>query len=115
VGLNVALPELDIAILELNTTLPELDIIVPPQGPNTPPHMTLVKKTFQTLFPPLALHEIALSHCIILVVYNTKCGTIDWHHYHIMVKPYGVLQCMRRALQLGCMSGDRRCSDRFGE
>ena len=60
-------------------------------------------KTFQTLFPPLAPRKIALSSArrVVLVAYNAERGTIDWRHYRITVKPYGVSRRVRRALQLG--------------
>jgi len=64
-------------------------------------------KTFQTLFPPLAPRKIALSSArrVVLVAYNAERGTIDWRHYRITVKPYGVSRRVRRALQLGGTSG----------
>ena len=34
--------------------------LFPPPGPTTPPHLTLVMKTFQTLFPPRAAQDRAL-------------------------------------------------------
>jgi ribosome biogenesis protein SSF1/2 len=79
----------------------------PPPGPTTPPHLALVMKTFQTLFPPLAPRKIALSSArrVVLVAYNAERGTVDWRHYRITVKPYGVSRRVRRALQLGGTSG----------
>jgi ribosome biogenesis protein SSF1/2 len=73
----------------------------PPPGPTTPPHLTLVMKTFQTLFPPLAPHKLALSSArrVVLVAYNADRGTIDWRHFRITVKPYGVSRRVRRVLQ----------------
>ena len=64
-------------------------------------------KTFQTLFPPLAPRKIALSSArrVVLVAYNAERGTIDWRHYRITVKPYGVSRRVRRALQLGGAGG----------
>ena len=58
-------------------------------------------KTFQTLFPPLAPHKLALSSArrVVLVAYNTDRGTIDWRHFRITVKPYGVSRRVRRVLQ----------------
>lgn len=58
-------------------------------------------KTFQTLFPPLAPHKLALSSArrVVLVAYNAERGTIDWRHYRITVKPYGVSRRVRRVLQ----------------
>lgn len=73
----------------------------PPPGPSTPPHLTLVMKTFQTLFPPLAPHKLALSSArrVVLVAYNAERGTVDWRHFRITVKPYGVSRRVRRVLQ----------------
>ncbi|KAH9004923.1 Brix-domain-containing protein [Lactarius hatsudake] len=75
----------------------------PPPGPSAPPHLTLVMKTFQTLFPPLAPHKLALSSArrVVLVAYNAERGTIDWRHFRITVKPYGVSRRVRRVLQGG--------------
>lgn len=58
-------------------------------------------KTFQTLFPPLAPHKLALSSArrVVLVAYNADRGTIDWRHFRISVKPYGVSRRVRRVLQ----------------
>jgi ribosome biogenesis protein SSF1/2 len=58
-------------------------------------------KTFQTLFPPLAPHKLALSSArrVVLVAYNVDRGTIDWRHFRITVKPYGVSRRVRRVLQ----------------
>ena len=57
-------------------------------------------KTFQTLFPPLAPHKLALSSArrVVLLAYNAKRGTIDWRHFRITVKPYGVSRRVRRVL-----------------
>ncbi|KAH9001478.1 Brix-domain-containing protein [Lactarius akahatsu] len=79
----------------------------PPPGPSAPPHLTLVMKTFQTLFPPLAPHKLALSSArrVVLVAYNAERGTIDWRHFRITVKPYGVSRRVRRVLQGNGASG----------
>ena len=73
----------------------------PPPGPSTPPHLALVMKSFQTLFPPLAPHKLALSSArrVVLVAYNAERGTVDWRHFRITVKPFGVSRCVRRVLQ----------------
>jgi ribosome biogenesis protein SSF1/2 len=57
-------------------------------------------KTFQTLFPPLAPRKIALSSArrVVLVAYNAERGTIDWRHFRITVKPYGVSRRVRRVV-----------------
>ncbi|KAI9446666.1 Brix-domain-containing protein [Lactarius indigo] len=79
----------------------------PPPGPSAPPHLALVMKTFQTLFPPLAPHKLALSSArrVVLVAYNAERGTIDWRHFRITVKPYGVSRRVRRVLQGNGASG----------
>ncbi|KAI0747979.1 Brix-domain-containing protein [Daedaleopsis nitida] len=72
----------------------------PPPGPTTPPHLTLVMKTFQSLFPPLSPHTLSLSSArrVVLISYNAERGTIDFRHYLITVKPYGVSKRIRRIL-----------------
>jgi ribosome biogenesis protein SSF1/2 len=64
-------------------------------------------KTFQTLFPPLAPHKLALSSArrVVLVAYSAERGTIDWRHFRITVKPYGVSRRVRRVLQGSSASG----------
>ncbi|KAF7975289.1 hypothetical protein HWV62_10050 [Athelia sp. TMB] len=72
----------------------------PQPGPGTPPHLTLLMKAFQSLFPPLAPQSLALSAArrVVLVSYNAEAGTVDWRHYVITVKPYGVSKRVRRVL-----------------
>ena len=67
----------------------------------------LVMKIFQTLFPPHVLHKLALSsvHRIVLVAYNVERGTIDWHHFRITVKPYGISWRVRCVLQGSSATG----------
>ncbi|TFY68244.1 hypothetical protein EVG20_g3637 [Dentipellis fragilis] len=73
----------------------------PSPSPTTPPHLPLIMKTFQTLFPPLAPHSLSLSSArrIVLVAYNADRGTIDFRHFRITVKPYGVSKRVRRVLE----------------
>ncbi|KAH9854084.1 Brix domain-containing protein [Lenzites betulinus] len=73
----------------------------PPPGPTTPPHLTLMMKTFQSLFPPLAPQTLSLSSArrVVLVHYNADRGTVDFRHYLITVKPYGVSKRIRRILE----------------
>ncbi|KAJ7261374.1 Brix domain-containing protein [Mycena haematopus] len=52
----------------------------PPAGPTTPPHLTLLMKSFQSLFPPLSPHTLALSSA------------------RRVVLPYGVSKRVRRVL-----------------
>ncbi|PSR71155.1 hypothetical protein PHLCEN_2v13001 [Hermanssonia centrifuga] len=73
----------------------------PPPSPTTPPHLTLLMKTFQTLFPPLAPKTLSLSSArrIVLISYNAERGTVDFRHYLITVKPYGVSKRVRKVLE----------------
>ncbi|KAK7023913.1 Brix domain-containing protein C1B9.03c [Favolaschia claudopus] len=73
----------------------------PPPGPTTPPHLTLLMKSFQSLFPPLSPHTLALSSArrVVLVAYNPDRGTVEFRHYVITVKPYGVSKRVRRVLE----------------
>jgi len=60
-------------------------------------------KPGEDMVPPLAPRKIALSSVrrVVLVAYSPERGTIDWRHYRITIKPYGVSRRVRRALQLG--------------
>ncbi|PIL23865.1 hypothetical protein GSI_13616 [Ganoderma sinense ZZ0214-1] len=73
----------------------------PPPSPTTPPHLTLMMKTFQSLFPPLSPHTLSLSSArrVVLISYNADRGTVDFRHYLITVKPYGVSKRIRRVLE----------------
>ncbi|KII88715.1 hypothetical protein PLICRDRAFT_111546 [Plicaturopsis crispa FD-325 SS-3] len=73
----------------------------PPPSPTTPPHLPLLQKTFQTLFPPLSPQTLTLASArrIVLVAYNAERDTIDWRHFLISVKPYGVSRRVRRVLE----------------
>lgn len=58
-------------------------------------------KSFQSLFPPLAPQNLSLSSArrIVLVSYNPDRDTIDFRHYLITVKPYGVSRRVRKVLE----------------
>lgn len=58
-------------------------------------------KTFQSLFPPLSPHTLSLSSArrIVLISYNADRGTVDFRHYLITVKPYGISKRIRRVLE----------------
>ncbi|KAF5373128.1 hypothetical protein D9758_001695 [Tetrapyrgos nigripes] len=73
----------------------------PTPGPDTPPHLPLVMKAFQSLFPSLSPQNLTLSAArrVVLVAYNPERGTIDFRHYIITVKPYGVSKRVRRVLE----------------
>jgi ribosome biogenesis protein SSF1/2 len=68
-------------------------------------------KTFQSLFPPLSPGTISLSSArrIVLISYNAEKGTIDFRHYLISVKPYGVSKRVQKVLQ-GATSSSRKLS-----
>ncbi|KAI0928863.1 hypothetical protein AcW1_005978 [Taiwanofungus camphoratus] len=72
----------------------------PQPSPSTPPHLTLLMKTFQTLFPPLSPQTLSLSSArrVVLISYSAEKGTIEFRHYLITVKPYGVSKRIRRVL-----------------
>lgn len=57
-------------------------------------------KTFQSLFPPLSPHTISLSSArrVVLISYDAERGTIEFRHYIIRVKPYGVSRQVRKVL-----------------
>ena len=84
----------------------------PPPSPTSPPYLTLVMKTFQSLFPPLAPHKLSLSSArrVVLISYNAERGTIDFRHYLITVKPYGVSKRIRRVLD-GAAAGKSASSE----
>lgn len=73
----------------------------PPPSPTTPPHLGLVMKSFQSLFPPLSPQNLSLSSArrVVLVSYNPDRDTIDFRHYLITVKPYGVSRRVRKVLE----------------
>ncbi|KIP09559.1 hypothetical protein PHLGIDRAFT_116195 [Phlebiopsis gigantea 11061_1 CR5-6] len=73
----------------------------PPPSPTTPPHLTLLMKTFQTLFPPLSPKTISLSSArrVVLISYDAERGTVEFRHYLITVKPYGVSKRVRKVLE----------------
>ena len=60
-------------------------------------------KAFQSMFPPLAPNSMSLSGArrIVLVAYDAERGTIDFRHYLITVKPYGISKRVRRVLEGG--------------
>jgi len=58
-------------------------------------------KSFQSIFPPLSPNTLSLSSArrVVLISYNSERGTIDFRHYVIKVKPYGVSKRVRRILE----------------
>jgi len=73
----------------------------PPPSPTTPRHLSLLMKTFQSLFPPLSPQTVSLSSArrVVLISYNAERGTIDFRHYIIKVKPYGVSRRVRKVVE----------------
>ncbi|KIM49292.1 hypothetical protein M413DRAFT_21541 [Hebeloma cylindrosporum] len=73
----------------------------PSPSPTTPPHLPLLMKSFQSLFPPLSPHTLSLPSArrVVLISYNADRGTVDFRHYIIKVKPYGVSKRVRRVLE----------------
>ncbi|KAF9452872.1 Brix-domain-containing protein [Macrolepiota fuliginosa MF-IS2] len=73
----------------------------PPPSASTPPHLSLLMKSFQSLFPPLAPQTLSLSQArrVVLVSYNQDRGTVDFRHYIITIKPYGVSRRVRKILE----------------
>lgn len=60
-------------------------------------------KSFQTLFPSLSPQTLSLSSArrVVLVHYSTDRHTIDFRHFVITVKPYGVSKRVRKILEGG--------------
>ncbi|EJD05737.1 Brix-domain-containing protein [Fomitiporia mediterranea MF3/22] len=73
----------------------------PQPSPTTPPHLTLLMKSFQSLFPPLSPQTLTLSSArrVVLVQYDPDHDTVDVRHYLITVKPYGVSRRVRKVLE----------------
>ena len=72
----------------------------PVPSPETPRHLTLLAKSLQSLFPALSPKTITLASArrVVLVSYNASSGTVDWRHYIITVKPYGVSKRVRKVV-----------------
>ncbi|KAF8163138.1 Brix domain-containing protein [Crassisporium funariophilum] len=73
----------------------------PPPSPTTPPHLPLLMKSFQSLFPALSPHTLSLTSArrVVLISYNAERATVDFRHFIIKVKPYGVSKRVRRVLE----------------
>jgi len=58
-------------------------------------------KALQSLFPPLSPKNLSLptARRVILVSYNAASGTLDFRHYLITVRPYGVARRVRRVIE----------------
>ncbi|KZT41995.1 Brix-domain-containing protein [Sistotremastrum suecicum HHB10207 ss-3] len=84
----------------------------PPPSPSTPPQIPLLLKAFQSMFPPLSPQTLTLSAArrVVLITYNAEKGTIDWRHYLITVRPYGVSKRVRRVVE-GITKGSSKSSE----
>ncbi|KAH8829580.1 rRNA binding protein [Flagelloscypha sp. PMI_526] len=73
----------------------------PQPGSGTPPHLSLLLKTFQSLYPPLSPKTLALSSArrVVLISYNSDRNTIEWRHYLISVRPVGVSRRVRKLVE----------------
>lgn len=58
-------------------------------------------KSFQSLFPPLSPQTISLSSArrVVLLAYNAERGTVEFRHFIIKIKPYGVSRRVRKVLE----------------
>lgn len=58
-------------------------------------------KFFQSLFPPLSPKTLSLSSArrVVLIAWNAERGTLDFRHYLITVRPYGVSRRVRKVLE----------------
>jgi ribosome biogenesis protein SSF1/2 len=58
-------------------------------------------KALQSLFPPLSPKNLSLPSArrVVLVSYNDTRGTLDFRHYLITVRPYGVSRRVRRVIE----------------
>ena len=72
-------------------------------------------KSFQTLFPPLSPQTLTLSSArrVVLLAYNPDRGTVDFRHFVITVKPYGVSKRVRKVLE-GAGKKNSKSSARTG-
>lgn len=72
----------------------------PPASPSTPPHLTLLLKSFQSLFPSLSPHTISLSSArrVVLIHYNADRDTVDFRHFLITIRAQGVSRRVRKLL-----------------
>ncbi|KAH7107723.1 Brix-domain-containing protein [Auriculariales sp. MPI-PUGE-AT-0066] len=79
----------------------------PQPGPTTPPHLSLLQKSFQSMFPALSPQTLTLSSArrVVLVSYDQEHGTVQIRHFLISVRPYGVSKRMRRVLDGASASG----------
>jgi ribosome biogenesis protein SSF1/2 len=113
--LSCVLHSFSCRLSHVDSTLKLVLASFPQPGTNTPPHIPLLLKSFQSLFPPLSPNTLSLSSArrIVLVSYNAKRETIDLRHYLITVKPHGVSKRVRRVLE-GATGGNGKTSSSTG-
>lgn len=72
----------------------------PQPGPGSPPHLSLLVKAFQSLFPALSPSTLNLSSArrVVLLSYDPDTDTISFRHYLITIKPYGVSKRVRKVV-----------------
>ncbi|KAF8522103.1 rRNA binding protein [Hysterangium stoloniferum] len=73
----------------------------PQSSPTTPQQLPLLIKALQSLFPPLSPKTLSLPSArrVVLISYNESSGTLDFRHYVITVRPYGVPRRVRRVIE----------------
>lgn len=74
----------------------------PKAGPGTPPHLPLLMKSFESMFPPLSPQTMALPSCrrVVLVHYNADRDTVDFRHFLITVRAQGISKRVRKLLEV---------------
>ncbi|KAF8580686.1 Brix-domain-containing protein [Ramaria rubella] len=85
----------------------------PSPSPTTPPQLPLLMKALQSLFPPLSPKNLSLPSArrVVLASYNDKSETIDFRHYLITVRPYGVSRRVRRVIEASAGNKKRSTLD----
>ena len=58
-------------------------------------------KSFQSMFPPLSPQTLSLSNArrVVLVSYIPERETVEFRHYLITIKPYGVSRRVRKVFE----------------
>ena len=82
-------------------TAPQLVLSAfPAPSATTPPHLPLLAKALQALFPALAPRTLALpaARRVVLVAHDAARGTLDVRHYVVAVRAHGVARRVRRAV-----------------
>jgi len=73
----------------------------PQPSPTTPQQLPLLMKALQSLFPSLSPKTLSLPSArrVVLISYNESTCTLDFRHYVITVRPYGVSRRVRRVIE----------------